>query len=76
MDQLNAFATRLGIAIIAVRHWTKTATSEPIYRGAGNHAITAAALSELVIGEDPADPSQLVLAQLKSNLAPLGKSVI
>jgi hypothetical protein len=76
MDELNGFALRSGICVVAIRHWTKSTGSEAIYRGAGSHSITAAVRSALVIAENPHDRSQRVLAQLKNNLAAIAPSVL
>jgi hypothetical protein len=75
MDGFNCLSMEMGVAIVLVRHWTKSGTSPAIYRGAGGTAITAAARSELinVKRSDPEEP--LVLAQVKNNLAPRAKSL-
>ena len=75
MDHLSRFSQQFNVAIICIRHWTKSAAPDPTYRGAGSHSITAAARSELLVGKSPSNPQRLVLAQLKNNLAPLATSI-
>src|SRR5436190_15051360 len=76
MDQLNAFAQRAGLAVVGVRHWTKSDAAHDIYRAAGSYSITAAIRSELIVAEDPVNHRQRVIAQLKNNLAPLATSIV
>ena len=76
MDRFSAFAQRYGLAVVAIRHWVKSATASPIYRGGGSYSITASARSELIVGINPHDARQRIIAQLKSNLAPLAESVL
>jgi RecA-family ATPase len=69
---LAALAERLDVTLIIVRHLTKGATSDnPLHRGGGSVAFTAAARCVLVAAPDPDDPEQKrrVLAVTKTNLA-------
>lgn len=75
MDALTRFSQQFNVAIVCIRHWTKVATPDPTYRGAGSHCITAAARSALIVGKCTSNSQLLVLAQLKNNLAPLATSI-
>jgi RecA-family ATPase len=69
---LAALAEHLDVTMIIVRHLTKGATSDnPLHRGGGSVAFTAAARCVLVAAPDPddADQQRRVLAVTKTNLA-------
>lgn len=76
LTPLAALAERYRVAVIAVRHLTKTPRDRAIYRGQGSIAYTAAARVVHLVGFDPGDPSKQrrVMATVKNNLAapPLG----
>jgi RecA-family ATPase len=61
-------------AVVAVRHWNKSAGGKAVYRGLGSIDFTAHARSVLVIGESPDDESIRILAQSKSALTIKGRS--
>jgi hypothetical protein len=69
LGALKAAAERSGAAIVAVRHFNKSAGANPLYRGLGSIGIIAAARSGLVLAPDPADPERRILAVGKGNLA-------
>jgi len=71
LHPLTAFAARTGLSIVIVRLLIKSASSNPMYRGAGSIAFIAAARSALQVATDPSkkDPFNHVLLQLKGNLA-------
>ena len=50
---LADLADRRNIAIVMVRHLTKSGRGNALYRGAGSIAIIGAARSGLVVGDDP-----------------------
>ncbi len=66
---LRALAASLNMAIILVRHFTKSGTNA-LYRGLGGVAVMNAARAALVVGHDPSsdDPYQHVLAFNAGNL--------
>jgi hypothetical protein len=65
--KLLAESTR--VAILLVRHLNKLNEGPAIYRGGGSIGITGAARSALVVGRNPNQRDQCVLASVKSNLA-------
>ncbi len=71
LARLAALAASEGVAILAVRHLTKAAGRDPLYRGGGSIGIIGAVRSALLVARDPADPTgaRRVLAPLKGNLA-------
>ena len=70
LTPLAVLAADLGIAVVAVRHWTKSPTLNPLHRGSGSIAFSAAARSVLMVGQHPEDDDLRVLVSLKSNLGP------
>jgi hypothetical protein len=66
---LAALAERTRAAILIVRHLTKAAGGNTLYRGGGSIAIIGAARSGLVIAQDPEDPKRRILAANKHNLS-------
>lgn len=66
---LRALAASLNMAVVLVRHFTKTG-SNALYRGLGGVAVINAARAALVVGRDPSseDPHQHVLAFNAGNL--------
>ncbi len=72
---LAALASRLGVAIVGVRHLNKTALGNPLYRGGGSIAFIGAARAGLLVSKDPDDDSRRVLAMTKSNLAPMARAL-
>jgi hypothetical protein len=71
---VKRLAVRTGIAVLGLRHFSKSGGPSPIYRGQGSIAFTGAARSVLQVGRDPDDQSQRILAVAKSNLAVLPPS--
>lgn len=71
LARLAALAASEGVAILAVRHLTKSGGRDPLYRGGGSIGIIGAARSALLVARDPADPTgaRRVLAPVKGNLA-------
>ncbi len=68
LTPLATLAADLGIAVVLIRHWTKTSATNPLHRGGGSIAITAASRSILLVAEHPQDETVRVLASVKSNL--------
>jgi hypothetical protein len=65
---LKRLAEQTGAAVVVVRHLTKAATGRGLYCGGGSIGILGAARSALVVGRDPGEDGQRVLAVNKSNL--------
>lgn len=72
--KLARVASEYNCAIILVGHMSKSFTQKGLYRGLGSIDIPAAARSVLMISKTPDD--MRLLTPVKSNLAPLGKSII
>ena len=75
MAQLAEVADRNHCAIVGVRHLTKGGRNKPIYRGLGSIDLTAACRSVVLIGADPHNDFNRAMIHIKSNLAPLGKTI-
>ena len=70
LTPLAVLAADLGIALIVVRHWTKSPTLNPLHRGGGSIAFAAAARSILGVLPHPEDDDVRVLVSIKCNLGP------
>jgi putative DNA primase/helicase len=72
---LAVLARRYNVAIVLVRHLTKSAT-RALYAGSGSIGIVGAARAAFLVKPDPTDATRRVFAPLKMNLAamptPLG----
>lgn len=77
-ESLIKVARETGCAIIVVIHMNKAEGMNAKYRASGSGDIVAAARSVVVIGRprDAEGPDQRVMAHSKSNLAPLGSSIL
>jgi archaellum biogenesis ATPase FlaH len=69
LTPLATLAERTRAAFLIVRHLTKAAGGNTLYRGGGSIAIIGAARSGLVIAQDPEDPERRILAANKHNLS-------
>jgi len=69
LTTVKRLAVRTGLAVVGLRHFTKGGEGNPLYRGQGSIAFTGAARSQLLVGHNPDDPTQNVLAVGKCNLA-------
>jgi putative DNA primase/helicase len=65
---LAALAEDLRVAIVLIRHLTKSGGAAAIYRGGGSIGIVAACRSALLVAKDPEDEDRRILAPVKSNL--------
>ena len=72
LSALGDLAEKYGCAIVGIRHLAKSASSKAIYSGMGSIDFGAAARSILQVGEHD---NERLLAHVKSNLAPKGRSV-
>jgi hypothetical protein len=75
LSRLAALADRTNCTLLLIRHLTKAAGRDPIYRGGGSIGIVGAARAGLLVASDPDEPENRVLASVKSNLAPLPESL-
>lgn len=75
MNKLKETAEKTGCAIVLIGHMNKNSGGKANYRGLGSIDISAAARSVLVVGKMEKNSDVKVLAQLKNNLAPKGKSL-
>lgn len=74
--RLGSVAERTGCAIVIVGHMNKAVGLKGIHKSIGSVDISAVARSILVVGRLKSDDETRYFAQLKNNLAPMGKSVI
>ena len=75
LRDLGNVAARTNAAIVIIGHMNKRKLSKGIYRGLGSIDITAAARSVLLIGKHKGDPDSRYMAQIKNNLASIGKAI-
>ncbi len=75
MTKLKETAEKTGCAIVLVGHMNKNSAGKASYRSLGSIDISAAARSVLVVGKLNKTSDVRVLAPLKNNLAPKGKSI-
>lgn len=68
LKPLASLAQRENVAVLLVRHLTKSGASSPIYRGAGAISLIGAARSALLCTDDPLDGASKLLVQVKSNI--------
>jgi hypothetical protein len=76
MHRLKLLAEKSNASILIVRHLNKLIGGPAIYRGGGSIGITGAVRSALVVGKNPNDQQQCVLAPVKCNLAAKPKSLL
>lgn len=70
-----AMAERTGVALVCLRHVTKSINGNAKHRGNGSIAFTNMARSALFVAPDPDDQARMVLAQSKGNLGPPAPSL-
>ena len=66
---LAQLAEHTNCAILIIRHLSKGASVNAIYRGAGSIGIIAAARLGLLVAQDPYEENRRVLATTKNNLS-------
>ncbi len=64
------------VAVVIIRHITKSRNEVALYRGSGSIDISGAARSVIYVGAHPEERNQRVLVHIKSNLAPKGDSMV
>ncbi|PIR48109.1 hypothetical protein COU80_06065 [Candidatus Peregrinibacteria bacterium CG10_big_fil_rev_8_21_14_0_10_55_24] len=68
LTPLKRLAEKYDVAVICIRHLTKSARDKAIYRGQGSIAYTAAARVVLLVGVHPTDEALRVIVCSKNNL--------
>lgn len=76
MNKLAKLALKHNCAIILIGHLSKAKGMNELYRGLGSIDITASARSVLLVSTMKENPKERIMAHIKSNLAPLGNSVV
>jgi hypothetical protein len=68
---VSRLAAETGVAVVVIRHLTKGAAANPLYRGGGSIGIIGAARSGLIVAADPddVDKRRRIVARSKNNLA-------
>jgi hypothetical protein len=66
---LEQMANKHQCAVLMQRHLNKKAGSQPLYRGLGSIAFSAACRIAWLIAPDPHQPGRNVLAEVKNNVA-------
>jgi len=69
LTPLAKMAERRRVAVVGIIHLSKGSRDRPIYRVLGSIAIAAAARVVLVVGRNPNDEEERVLAPMKNNIA-------
>ena len=70
-------AKEQGCAIVIVHHMNKAIGQKALNRSVGSVDIVGAARSVLLVGRTEKErPDERILAQVKSNLAPIGKAIL
>ena len=75
LSRIAHLAEQHNCAVLLIMHMSKMTTAKALYRGLGSIDIPAAARSILVVGRNPEDPDQKIMAHEKSSLARNGQSV-
>ncbi len=73
---LSNIAQRTGCAIVLIGHMNKMKGSGSLYRGLGSIDIAGAARSILLVCQPDKHRDEVYLAHVKSNLAPLGETLV
>lgn len=71
LTPLTKLAERYGVALVCIRHLTKSQRDLPIFRGQGSIGYTGAARVEHLIGTHPENKQQRFMICIKNNLAEL-----
>ncbi len=66
---LSQLAERIGCAILIIRHLSKGASENALYRGAGSIGIIASARVGLLVAQHPYEENKRILATTKNNLS-------
>ncbi|MEI8230339.1 MAG: AAA family ATPase [Candidatus Peregrinibacteria bacterium] len=75
LTPLSKMAEVHRVAVIGIRHLTKTSRTRTMYRGLGSIGYTGAARVVHLVGINPIDASERVMVCTKNNLAPFPPSI-
>ena len=75
MKHIATLAQRYHCAIVLIGHMNKNGTGKSSYRGLGSIDFAAAARSVLLVGRIKDQPDIRAVCQIKSSLAPEGKTI-
>ena len=73
LEPISELADRLGVAILALTHFSKQLSGKAIYRFIGSIAHIGAARIAFAVVADPEDKTRILLLHAKDNLAPSQK---
>ena len=76
MSRISKVAQQYKCAVVLIGHMSKASGSKGLYRSLGSIDIPAAARSVLLVARTKPMGSERILAHVKSNLAPLGESIL
>ncbi len=75
LEPISEMADRLGVAILALTHFSKQLGGKTIYRFIGSIAHIGAARVAFAVVADPDDKTRVLLLHAKNNLAPTQKGL-
>jgi hypothetical protein len=75
LEPISELADRLGVAILALTHFSKQTANRAIYRFIGSIAQIGAARVAFAVVADPEDKTRILLLHAKNNLAPAQKGL-
>jgi hypothetical protein len=75
LEPISEMADRLGVAILALTHFSKQLGGKAIYRFIGSIAHIGAARVAFAVVADPEDKTRILLLHAKNNLAPSQKGL-
>ena len=76
LHPLAEMADRTGVAVVGVRHLSKSGGARAMYRGGGSIALIGAARVGLLAVDHPDGDGRSVLAVVKNNLAPIADAIV
>jgi hypothetical protein len=77
LEALRRLAEQYQCAIVCIRHPAKSNQGgKAIHRGLGSVDFVGAARTALFVEQHPTDPTKALLAQSKSNIGPLGRTLM
>lgn len=76
MAKIGRLAEEYECAVLFIMHMSKMTQQKALYRGLGSIDFAAVARSVLVVGKNPQNDHELIMAHEKSSLAKNGQSVV
>jgi AAA domain len=77
LEALRRLAEQHNCAIVCIRHPAKSSQGgKAMHRGLGSVDFIGAARTGLFVEQHPTDPTKALLAQTKSNIGPLGRTLM